>query len=153
MKISKKPTNWLLVTVTTDGSHPIDFILLELSAFYRSHLRTQVDVAKALTHLQNFYMLCFWDAPAGWYVFHHEGIEWHLKHKSLDWAFIEFDSTSEMSELKEAAELMEAQYISVFSSGSAQFIGTPKHTSDELYTDEFPLKDILDKLDETFGMP
>lgn len=151
MKIVTTPTQWILVTVPTSGSQAIDYILLQMTPSYRQFLRATLDATKAVSHLSGFYRLNCWDIPDGWFLYYHEGIEHHIKTKGLCWSFIEFDIKGEREELRETDVSMEIQYISVFSSGNAQWHGTAKYEDDEQWTEEIPLPEILDQLDQAFG--
>ncbi len=148
MKISKKPTEWVLITVSNDNPlDAADFIIVQLTNAYMHKLRLQLEAVKMIADTPDFYCLCCWDAPMGWFKHHGEGIAWHLEHQQLTCTFITWDDENEFNELLSIDQQLDAQQLCVFGSGTAQFIGTGKHSQEEYYSTEFPLAKILRRYD------
>jgi hypothetical protein len=149
MKISKKPTDWILITVSNDNPlDAADFVLMQLSTEYVNQLRFQLQGAQMMAATPRFYCLSCWDAPTGWYVHNGEGIKGHLEIQQLTWCFIEWDSPREFKDLLQIQEHMDAEQLCFFETGTAQFVGTGKHSGEEYYSSEFPLADILQRYDD-----
>lgn len=148
MKLTKEPTPYIMVSAMTNSEwDSCDFILLRLSPEYINTLQARVMAVNKVKEENNFYNISFWDSPDGWYqACYLVGEDMDEEEREIDvpqdWSFVELEE-KELEEIVSPEQRIDAECMRIHAGGMAQFVGYGKHTSEEFYTAEFPLSQIV----------
>ncbi len=110
-------------------------------------LKERSILAKSFKENSAFYHLSYWGSPYGWYRDQeaYADIMEQLSDGEISWAFVAFDDESEIETFTKPEQRIDGGVMRFFKDGSAQFVGSGKHTGEEFWTSEFPI-DALEEL-------
>jgi len=148
MKLSKKPTGWLMVKAFTGSEwDSVDFMLLDISSkTFNNYLREMIDKAEAFKDDMSFYCLSHWSDNADWYIFSYEEDGYVETPKLEDgWSYVDL-TVDELNKLKRPEQWMRGGLIKTFSNGDIQFTTNGKHTDEEFWSERIPMEQILNDI-------
>lgn len=147
MNISDKPTNRILVRARTDSEwDSCDFAIISLSEGWR---KTQLERLEAIEPFANdlsFLSLHFFDGAADFYQPGDDGLpDIGELLGNNEWAFVEL-TQEEQDNLTPPESGLNCYKMVLYKDGEAKYTAYGKHTSEEFWTTELPLRKILEQL-------
>ena len=147
MNISDKPTNRILVKAHTDNEwDSCDFAILSISKDWRKTLLERLDAITQAANNQSFLSMQFFDGAADFYQSGDDGLpdvdELLGDH---EWAFVEL-TQEEQDNLTPPESSLDCYKMVLYKNGDAKYTAYGKHTSEEFWTEEIPLRELLEKL-------
>lgn len=147
MNISDKPTNRILARAHTDSEwDSCNFAIITLSEAWR---KTQFERLEAITPFANdlsFFSLHFFDGAADFYQHGDDGLpDIDELLGDNEWAFVEL-TQEEQDNLTPPENALDCYEMVLYKDGDAKYTPYGKHTDEEFWTTELPLRKILEQL-------
>jgi hypothetical protein len=144
MKISEKPTDYILVTARCNSEwDSCDFAIISGGKSWARWLQTRLEAAQAVQNHDDFFCLKFFDTSVEFYISNEEMEENMFEEiEGKSWAFVELENEEEETFSKPENRL-DCYTISLFSNGFGKYIAYGKHTGEEFYTERIPFTEIL----------
>jgi len=147
MNISDKPTNRILARAHTDSEwDSCDFAIITLSEDWR---KMQFERLEAITPFANdlsFFSLHFFDGAADFYQHGDDGLpDIDELLGDNEWAFVEL-TQEEQDNLTPPGSALDCYEMVLYKDGDAKYTAYGKHTDEEFWTTELPLRKILEQL-------
>lgn len=147
MNISNKLTNRILVKArTSDEWDSCDFAIISISEGWR---KTQLERLEAIASFANdlsFLSMHFFDGAADFYRAGSDGfpdIDELLGDN--EWAFVEL-TQEEQDALTPPESCLDCYKMVLYKEGEAKYTAYGKHTDEEFWTANLPLREILEQL-------
>lgn len=140
MKLSKKPTNHILVKAETNSEWDnCDYAIINVSKSWIESLQSRLNALRKIQDEKDFFTIKFFDRNVKFYSSNEElTILKEIKEKSF--AFVQMDNQEEFSEPE---NILDAYCISFYSNGVGKYTAYGKHTGEEFFTENIPFADIV----------
>lgn len=152
IQISQTPTEWVVVKASTNSEwDACEFIVVNFSSSYFQELHARIASFNKIQNEPNLYSIAYWDAPFDWFVSNHQNeseVEEFLSDPTISWAFLKILNENEIELFEKPEQQVDGEQMRIFENGNAQFKGYGKHTSEEFWSKEFPLIEILDLISQ-----
>jgi hypothetical protein len=149
MKISKKPTNYILIKAQTASEwDSCNAAILEIGRGTKATLRKYFNAVKTLGEFQDFYNASFWfgvdyvniDEPS-------KEIEKAFENKG--WCYVSFTEgeyeeiiDGKLDSISLPEQKIDAQMVKIHAEGGFNFSGSGKHTAEEFWTDSINIDSL-----------
>lgn len=147
MKLLEQPTEYLLVKAnTTSVWDDCEFAIIHITEQWKEEQTKRLELLKPLKDNLRFLSMNYHDTAVDFYrVDENEcpNIEEMLAGKT--WSFAEFDE-GERQKLTPPENALYCYQMRVYQRGTAIYSAYGKHTSEEFWTEEFPLTQIIEQL-------
>lgn len=147
MNISDKPTDHILVRAHTDSEwDSCDFAIISVSENWQKEQLARLETVKAFENDWSFNSMNFFDGSAGFYSSGDDGlpdVDELLSDKM--WAFVEL-TQEEQDNLTPPESCLDCYKMVLYKDGDAKYTAYGKHTDEEFWTTELPLRKILEQL-------
>lgn len=151
MKLSDKPTNHLLVKAYTNSEWDCcDFALINLSGEWQERQAARLQAVKPYEEDYSFQAMNYYDGSVDFYQSGADGEDIGALLTDKDQAFVELDK-NETEKLVPPESCLDCYKIVIYRDGNARYEAYGKHTSEEFWTDEFPLQLLLKPITEQNG--
>lgn len=144
MKISDKPTKYILIKASTDSEWDCcDFALIYLSEEWKKLQAERLEAVKPFADNYTFSSINFYDSSVNFFQTG-DGEEPDMKELLADkeWAFVELDNDDETDRLTSPENRLVRYKIVIRRDGNARYEALGKHTNEEFWTSEFPLQQL-----------
>lgn len=144
MKLSEKPTDYILVTARTNSEWDnCDFAIIYGGKTWNEWLQVRLKAAQEMEKHNDFCFLKFFDTSIQFFNSEEEFDDKILeKLQEKSWAFVDLEN-GEDEEFSIPENRLEAHVISLSSNGYGKYIAYGKHTGEEFYTESIHFADIL----------
>ena len=147
MNISDKPTEHILIKAKTNSEWDCcEFALLYLSEKWQQQQAIRLNAVKPFKDDYSFHSMSFYDeASVNFYQPGDDGkpdMEELLADK--DWTFVEIDE-DELDELTPPESSLYCYMLEIHRDGNARYKAYGKYTSEEFWTNEFPLQELTER--------
>lgn len=143
MKISDKPTKYILIKASTDSEWDCcDFALIYLSEKWKKLQAERLEAVKPFADNYTFSSINFYDSSVNFFQTGDDGgpdMEELLGDK--DWTFVELDN-DETDRLTSPENRLECYKLVIYRDGNTRYEALGKHTGEEFWTNEFSLQQL-----------
>lgn len=147
MKISDKPTGYILIKAHTDSEWDCcDFALIYLSEEWKRQQAKRLEAVKPFADNDTFSSINFYDSSVNFFQTGDENepdVEELLADK--EWAFIELDDDDETDRLTSPENRLECYKLVIYRDGNARYEAIGKYTNEEFWTSEFSLQQLTEQ--------
>lgn len=151
MKISDKPTEYVLIKASTDSEWDCcDFALIYLSEKWKKLQAERLEVVKPFVDNYSFSSLNFYDSSVDFFQTGDEeepDMEELLADK--DWTFVELDDDDETDRMTSPENSLECYKLVIQRDGNARYEAISKYTNERFWTNVFPLQQLTERTVET----
>ncbi len=143
MKISDKPTADILIKADTNSEWDCcEFAFIHLSEEWRERQAKRLEAVKPFKDDFNFQSIKFYDSSVQFFQPGDE--EPHMEEllAGRDWVFVELDD-DELDGLTSPETSLDFYKIVIYRDGNARYEAFGKHTTEDFYTNEFPLQQLI----------
>lgn len=144
MKVSKKPTKWIAIKAnTTSEWDSCDLVLLNITENYKEYLKKGLEAVELLNYNHSdisLMSISLWSEPDGWYICDNDKINDILYKKG--WVYVNIKDDKNIN-LNKPEQVIDAVTLDISKFGTINFRGYGKHTSEEFFTNQIDLKEIL----------
>ena len=144
MKLSNEPTNYLLLRAHTNSEWDnCNFAIIHMTDAWKKEQRTRLKAVQPFSEDTYFQSLNYYDTAVDFYVSDEEknpDLDKWLADKSM--VFIELDQ-QEAETLSVPENRLDCYRLEILRTGSAFYKANGKHTSEEFWTDEFSLEQLI----------
>lgn len=147
MQLSDKPTDHILVKARTDSEwDSCDFAIISISEGWRKTQLERLEAIKPFANDRSFLSLHFFDGAADFYQSGSDGLpDIGELLGDNEWAFVELPQ-KEQNDLTPPESSLDCYKMVLYKNGDAKYTAYGKHTDEEFWTADLPLRKILDKL-------
>lgn len=144
MRISDVPTNRILLKAGTVSEWDCcDFAIIDCSG-WKERIGRWLRAAASFEAPEELISFRFYDNCVDYYTSQEEEAE--ILPKGQEWAFIQLEEGEEDSFSRPETRL-EAAYLVLYPNGGGFYKAYGKYTNEEFYTQEIPMKQILQQMD------
>jgi hypothetical protein len=147
MKISDKPTGYILIKAHTDSEWDCcDFALIYLSEEWKRQQAKRLEAVKPFADNDTFSSINFYDSSVNFFQTGDEDepdVEELLADK--EWAFVELDDDDETDRLTSPENRLECYKLVIYRDGNARYEAIGKYTNEEFWTSEFSLQQLTEQ--------
>lgn len=145
MRISEQPTDHILIKAYTDSEWDCcDFALVTLSEEWKRRQATRCKTVEPYKEDSGFYSLNFFDGASDFYRSGTENEDVESLLKGRGWTFVELEE-GETERLIPPKNSLRCYRIVIYRDGSARYEAHGKHTSEEFWTYDLPLKELIEQ--------
>lgn len=147
MQLSDQPTDHILVKARTNSEwDSCDFAIVHLSDGWKQEQLKRLDGVKPFANDLSFKSLSFFDGAADFYQSGSDELP-DIDELLADneWAFVEL-TQEEQDNLDTPESCLDCYEMVLYKDGDAKYTAYGKYTSEEFWTTELPLREILEKL-------
>ena len=147
MNISDKPTNRILVRARTDSEwDSCDFAIISLSEGWRETQLERLEAIKPFENAPSFLSMHFFDGAADFYQSGDDGLpDIDELLGDNEWAFVEL-TWEEQDNLTPPESTLDCYKMVLYKDGDARYTAYGKHTNEEFWSADLPLREILEQL-------
>lgn len=147
MKQSDKPTVFLLIKAYTGSEwDTCDFAIIHLSEDWKKEQVKRLEAVKPFADDYNFQSLNYYDTSVDFYrVDENDQPDFETLLAEKEWVFVELDE-GEQNSFAVPENRLDCYRLVVYKNGTAMYKAYGKHTSEEFWTEEFSLKQIIEQL-------
>lgn len=147
MKISDKPTGYILIKAHTDSEWDCcDFALIYLSEEWKRQQAKRLEAVKPFADNDTFSSINFYDSSVNFFQTGDEDepdVEELLADK--EWAFVELDDDDETDRMTSPENRLECYKLVIYRDGNARYEAIGKYTNEEFWTSEFSLQQLTEQ--------
>lgn len=147
MKISDKPTGYILIKAHTDSEWDCcDFALIYLSEEWKQQQAKRLEAVKPFADNDTFSSINFYDSSVNFFQTGDEDepdVEELLADK--EWAFVELDDDDETDRMTSPENRLECYKLVIYRDGNARYEAIGKYTNEEFWTSEFSLQQLTEQ--------
>lgn len=146
MKISDKPTGYILIKANTDSEWDCcDFALIHLSEKWKELQAERLKAVKPFADNYSFSSMNFYDSSVEFFrVGDEEEPETEKLLADKDWTFVELDN-DETDRLVPPENRLDCYRLVIYRDGDAKYEAYGKYTSEEFWTNTFPLLQLTEQ--------
>lgn len=146
MRLSDKPTRHILIKAYTNSEwDSCDFALITLSEGWSAQQAARLQAIKPYANNYSFQSMNYYDGSADFYQCGADGEDIGALLGDEEWAFIELDKDEE-KKLTPPESTLDCYKLVVYRDGNARYEAYGKHTSEEFWTDEFSLQQVIEQV-------
>lgn len=143
MKISDKPTADILIKADTNSEWDCcEFAFIHLSEEWRERQAKRLEAVKPFKDDFNFQSIKFYDSSIQFFQPGDEEPDMEELLAGKDWVFVELDD-DELDGLTSPETSLDFYKIVIYRDGNARYEAFGKHTTEDFYTNEFPLQQLI----------
>lgn len=149
MKTSDKPTAHILIKASTNSEWDCcEFAVIHLSEEWSKRQAKRLEAVKPFKDDYNFQSMRFYDSSVEFFQPGDDG-EPDMAELLADreWAFVELDG-DELDKLTSPENSLDFYKIVMYRDGNARYEAFGKHTDEEFWTNEFPLRQLIEQAPE-----
>lgn len=150
MKISDKPTKYILIKANTDSEWDCcDFALIYLSEEWKKLQAERLEAVKPFADNYSFSSINFYDSSVN---FFQTGDDEEPDMEKLlgdkDWTFVELDDDDETDRLTSPENRLECYKLVIYRDENARYEAYSKYTNEEFWTNDFSLRQLIEQAPE-----
>lgn len=147
MKISDKPTGYILIKAHTDSEWDYcDFALIYLSEKWKKLQAERLEAVKPFADNDSFSSINFYDSSVNFFqAGDDEDSDMEELLGDKDWTFVEPDDDEETDRLTSPENRLECYKLVIYRDGNARYEAIGKYTNEEFWTSEFPLQQLTEQ--------
>src|SRR5690554_2178079 len=147
MKLSDKPTEYVLLKAGTNSEwDDCNFAIVHITEDWRKEQQQRLEMVKPFAKDYFLQSLNYYDTAVDFYTADEDDnpdlYRW-LENKPM--AYVEIDK-DELEILSVPENRLDCYRLVMYKTGTAMYTAYGKHTSEEFWTEEFPLKQIIEQL-------